>query len=185
MNSSQNHAISRRGVLTGVGAAVGLAGIGLAMPAGAEAATGHVRVYDRDIQQLAYGSRGTQVRKLQYLLRRWTPGLSADGSFGTATRNAVFAFQRARRLPVTGAMRTVADWTALFAVSGVRYGSRGDAVRGVQYALGFPIDGSFGPATLRRVKEFQRWAGFYYPPIAVDGIVGPRTWAWLFAIPLA
>lgn len=67
---------------------------------------------------------------------------------------------------------------------------RGDDVRAVQARLverdpAFarligPTDGLFGPATDRAVRAFQRrWrdrAG-----LAVDGIVGPATWAVLFA----
>jgi len=33
------------------------------------------------------------------------------------------------------------------------------------------VDGHFGPLTHNRVLQYQRWNG-----LAVDGIVGPRTW---------
>lgn len=56
------------------------------------------------------------------------------------------------------------------------YGSTGEAVKKLQQRLnewGFEldVDGSFGPATLTAVKEFQRLAG-----LEVDGSVGPLTW---------
>jgi peptidoglycan hydrolase-like protein with peptidoglycan-binding domain len=40
------------------------------------------------------------------------------------------------------------------------------------------VDGIFGPKTLARVKEFQAQGT---PKLVVDGIVGPKTWAKLSA----
>jgi cell wall-associated NlpC family hydrolase len=57
-------------------------------------------------------------------------------------------------------------------------GSRGDAVRRVQAALGIPADGIYGPQTDRAVRAFQRRRG-----LAVDGVVGPATWGALFPAP--
>jgi peptidoglycan hydrolase-like protein with peptidoglycan-binding domain len=61
----------------------------------------------------------------------------------------------------------------------LRKGSRGVGVEAVQWALtraGFAtgIDGDFGPATERAVKEFQA-----AKKLTVDGLVGPNTWAKL------
>lgn len=62
----------------------------------------------------------------------------------------------------------------------LRRGSRGDAVRDLQQRLlgaGFnpgPVDGIFGQGTDGAVRAFQRSRG-----LAVDGIVGPLTWAAL------
>lgn len=65
----------------------------------------------------------------------------------------------------------------------IRRGSTGQAVRDLQaylrrvypaYAKNLTVDGIFGTATEKAVAEFQRRAG-----LAVDGIVGPRTWAAL------
>lgn len=58
-------------------------------------------------------------------------------------------------------------------------GTRGVGVEAVQWALtraGFPagIDGVFGPATERAVREFQA-----AKKLTVDGLVGPATWAKL------
>lgn len=48
---------------------------------------------------------------------------------------------------------------------------KGDAVEIVQAAVNTPIDGSFGPNTEQKVKEFQRSKN-----IVNDGIVGEETW---------
>lgn len=58
-------------------------------------------------------------------------------------------------------------------------GDRGEEVRGLQAALGFPEaeqDGDFGPATHAGVVAFQRQGG-----LSPDGIVGPATRAALHA----
>jgi hypothetical protein len=57
----------------------------------------------------------------------------------------------------------------------VRLGDTGPAVEQVQeqladYGYSVPVDGKFGPRTLRAVRHFQRANG-----LLVDGIVGPRT----------
>jgi len=58
----------------------------------------------------------------------------------------------------------------------LRKGSRGNAVSYLQerlnaYGASLRVDGSFGPATLKAVKNRQSAAG-----IGVDGVVGPKTW---------
>lgn len=59
----------------------------------------------------------------------------------------------------------------------ISVGSTGDVVRRAQRGLrrtpdlGLAVDGIFGPATEKAVKEFQEGAG-----LTVDGIVGPHTW---------
>jgi hypothetical protein len=52
----------------------------------------------------------------------------------------------------------------------VLVGALGNNVRYIQWALGIPVDGVFGPQTLAAVKAFQKRSG-----LVVDGIVGPAT----------
>lgn len=53
----------------------------------------------------------------------------------------------------------------------MRRGSRGEGVKQLQQKLGIrQADGIFGPATERRVKQFQQSQG-----LQVDGVVGPET----------
>ncbi|WP_438890783.1 peptidoglycan-binding domain-containing protein [Anabaena sp. WFMT] len=52
----------------------------------------------------------------------------------------------------------------------LRRGSRGEAVRSVQRALGIRVDGVYGPNTAQQVRNFQSRNG-----LRVDGVVGPAT----------
>jgi murein DD-endopeptidase MepM/ murein hydrolase activator NlpD len=58
----------------------------------------------------------------------------------------------------------------------LRIGSQGDLVAHVQTKLGVASDGIFGAQTDAAVRKYQLSAG-----LDVDGIVGPNTWASLFA----
>ncbi|KNX39388.1 hypothetical protein VV01_10955 [Luteipulveratus halotolerans] len=119
------------------------------------------------------------VAMTQLLLKRWTPSLAVDGSFGYATQGAVKTFQRAEGLSVAGTL-TRADFYRLFVRQTVQYGSRGDAVRAAQIWLtrnpsaGVTVDGSFGTITRNAVLAEQRSHGACHGT-GVDGIVGPMT----------
>jgi peptidoglycan hydrolase-like protein with peptidoglycan-binding domain len=135
-----------------------------------------------DIQPWPLVRRGHQnhpTKTLQYLLRQRGHQVDVDGIFGPKTDAAVRAFQRSKNLIVDGIVGPN-TWTAL--IVQVKLGSRGDAVRGVQYEFfdfrdlsGQPdlgqIDGIFGPKTDEAVRGFQSAL-----EISVDGIVGPITW---------
>ena len=127
------------------------------------------------------GSRGQNVLYLQWLLINEGYPLTPDGIFGTATQNAVIAFQAANGLLADGIVgqRT---WKALTAFPDplplLRRGSRGKSVRYLQqkllaklYPVG-AVDGIFGANTEKQVKAFQSENG-----LNPDGIVGPLTWA--------
>jgi peptidoglycan hydrolase-like protein with peptidoglycan-binding domain len=57
----------------------------------------------------------------------------------------------------------------------VKLGSKGVAVELVQSVVGAKVDGDFGPATERSVKEWQS-----KNHLLADGIVGPVTWKKMF-----
>lgn len=66
----------------------------------------------------------------------------------------------------------------------IRRGSSGAQVLLVQQRLkargwSIALDGKFGPTTERTVEQFQR-----NKKLKVDGIVGPATWAALWALPV-
>ncbi|WP_250287088.1 NlpC/P60 family protein [Frankia sp. CiP1_Cm_nod2] len=60
----------------------------------------------------------------------------------------------------------------------LRRGSQGDPVVRLQIRLGIFADGWFGPRTAHGVRAFQASAG-----LAIDTVVGPRTWDALFGAP--
>jgi len=57
----------------------------------------------------------------------------------------------------------------------LKNGSKGDDVKKLQEKLGLAADGSFGPGTEAKVKEWQAANG-----LTEDGIVGDGTWGKLF-----
>ncbi len=141
---------------------------------------------------LKRGSRGDEVALVQRYL-----GVEDDGVFGTQTEGAVKRYQRQQGLVVDGIVgpatwgriesglggsRPAAGGGGSSARATLKRGSRGTQVTELQRFLNrvYPAysklatGGIFGPATERVVKEFQRRSG-----LAVDGIVGPRTWAKL------
>lgn len=140
------------------------------------------------------GSKGETVKTLQTILNEVdNAGLVVDGSFGSATRSAVKAFQEANNLKVDGIVGP-ATWAALLEkyngtgaqededtaadyTGTLQKGDKNDTVKQLQIMLNrvcnadLDLDGSFGGATQRVVKKFQVASG-----ISSDGIVGPVTW---------
>lgn len=123
------------------------------------------------------GSRGEPVQTVQYLLRSWGQSVVVDGDFGPKTDHAARAFQSAKKITADG---VVGEQTWPRLIVAVHRGSTGDAVRAVQdqarFRAGEPsqalaIDGVFGPRTEAWVRAFQQAVG-----ITADGAVGPLTW---------
>jgi len=117
---------------------------------------------------LKRGLAGEPVKILQAKL-----GVTADGQFGPGTEEALKAYQKEHGLSVDG----VAGPDTFLAMGLpelvlLTVGTRGEAVKKLQTALGIPADGQFGPATAKAVKEFQEKNG-----LAVDGFAGPATLA--------
>lgn len=136
---------------------------------------------------LKQGSSGPDVRDLQQALKALghDPG-PIDGAFGARTVSAVKAFQQAREIAVDGIVGRV-TWINIDeadqSVPVLRVGSSGLPVRRLQSrmsAVGFDtggVDGRFSPKTEAAVKQLQQQSH-----LAVDGIVGPKTWAVVDAL---
>jgi peptidoglycan hydrolase-like protein with peptidoglycan-binding domain len=140
---------------------------------------------------LQVGSRGTDVSTVQRVV-----GTAADGEFGPMTRAAVVTWQSKHALKATGIVddtmwrklislglvRPKAN-TALakYATTTIRLGSRGEAVKALQRALGgLVVDGDFGPATDGGVRRYQTSKG-----LTDNGIVGPTMWQVLMGGPVS
>jgi peptidoglycan hydrolase-like protein with peptidoglycan-binding domain len=117
------------------------------------------------------------VRSLQYLLNARGAKLTVDGVFGSKTKAAVVAFQRAHHLTADG-VTSAKTWGTLIVT--VKLGSTGSAVRAVQDQANFrngrggvtlTVDGVFGSKTQKWVRAFQAAEGF-----KADGVAGPPTW---------
>lgn len=148
-------------------------------------------------ETLEEGMKGDAVRSLQKRLKElgYLSG-SVDGSFGSATKTAVIAFQRNNGLTADGKAGTATlnkiyeeepvkesdtkkDDDSEISSTGyvvLREGSTGDAVRKLQQTLkqlGYysgSVDGSFGSGTTSAVQAFQR-----ANDLRVDGAAGPAT----------
>jgi peptidoglycan hydrolase-like protein with peptidoglycan-binding domain len=122
------------------------------------------------------GSKGEDVKTVQYLVTAQGHPTGVDGIFGSLTKAAVQAFQSSRGLGADGIVGPQ-TWPQL--IIQVQQGSTDDAVRAVQSqihgrgdgAAQIAIDGIFGSVTNDAVRAFQTLLG-----LSVDGIVGPQTW---------
>ena len=159
---------------------------------------------------LRKGDTGTSVERLQFWLEQLAEfdkdllSVSVDGIFGTATENAVKAFQRKYGLTVDGVVGP-ATWEAIadqynslendiqqntngYPGTPVKQGDTGDSVRTIQFYLriassnyssipSVTVDGIFGSATTAAVKAFQKEFG-----LTQDGIVGKATWQKMYEV---
>lgn len=118
----------------------------------------------------------THKRKfLQYCLNALGYNLAVDGIIGANSTNAIKDFQARHGLVVDGLVGKN-TWSCIKSCMPLcRRGSKGNAVRAIQYLLGCGIDGDFGPATDSAVRGFQYQSG-----ISCDGAVGADTWGRLF-----
>ncbi len=160
---------------------------------------------------LRLGDEGLAVQVLQFWLADLAlydsslPAVTVDGVYGAATRRAVAAFQQKAGLTADGVVGQL-TWEALYAAwrnlqsdlgggaypgSALRRGSRGNAVRLVQFRLrlaaanyaavpAVAVDGVYGAGTEAAVAAFQARFG-----LAEDGVTGRASWEALAGVGLA
>jgi len=144
--------------------------------------------YTRPEATIKKGSKGDDVRWLQWHLNKWDYNLSIDGSCGPATVEAIRDFQGKNGLEVDGRCGPATKAKVEIAygnieeecpykepVSTAYLGVKGSEVKWLQWQLNrngynLEIDGSCGPATVEAIKDFQAKNG-----LEVDGRCGPAT----------
>jgi peptidoglycan hydrolase-like protein with peptidoglycan-binding domain len=121
---------------------------------------------------------GTPVIVVQELLNARGAALYTDGTFDTATEDAVKRFQRSRNLPANGVV-TATPWRHLVVGSSiVKQGNKGYAVMALKRLLvehGYESiispDSTFSYSTTVALKNFQK-----KHDLTVDGVTDTRTW---------
>jgi peptidoglycan hydrolase-like protein with peptidoglycan-binding domain len=136
---------------------------------------------------LKKGDHGEAVKQLQSALKDlgFYSG-AVDGQFGSSTEAAVKHFQQDFGINQDGIVGPI-TWRNIDEADSsepvLRKGSHGNPVRRAQNRLtlgGFDtggVDGIFGARTESGVKAFQGAQG-----LAVDGVIGPATWAKIDAL---
>lgn len=106
----------------------------------------------------------------EYALPR---GRKIDPSFDMGDfREMLFAQMERGDMAATG---QIAPMPTLPKKAMLKIGDRGNSVKEMQRGIGgVVIDGDFGPATLRRVRAWQKENG-----LVADGLFGPKSWAKL------
>lgn len=145
----------------------------------------------RYTRELSIGSEGLDVEALQYYLAfigyfyPELPPIPITGFFGELTRDAVFSFQNAYGLPVTG----VVDANVFNKIEQVYRSVVSELPANYQSAIGEPYPGRFlvegdRGESVRVIQGYLNKIGLNIaeiPVIAVDGIFGPRTKAAVIA----
>lgn len=132
---------------------------------------------------LYWGSKGVEVRALQYLLRGSISlsgkRLAVDGHFGSQTRRYLIAYQKhVIDVSPSGATHP-STWHKLARIQG--RGDRGDRVRAAQMLLntrigaGLAVDGIYGRLTESAVKRYHKRIG----RDSLEGSVHNTTWRYL------
>jgi cell wall-associated NlpC family hydrolase len=159
--------------------ALGWAALGVATPAAAAASC---QTYFKSYNTVKVGTKGTQTKAAQCLIRRAKRPVRADGSFSAADAAQLRQFQRSVGLARTGVVNDP-TWVALIAYGSrptLSVGDRGGHVVRLQRALraaGYTTltgTGFYGTNTVSAVKAVQRGNGF-----KATGIVGPKFWRLL------
>lgn len=132
------------------------------------------------------GSKGENVRTIQYLLRHKKYSVTVDGTYGLTTVNAVKSFQTKNNIKPANGVVDAKTWPKLIVV--LKFGQTGPAVTALQRQLkvhGSTIipaaqNGVFDNATRKAVIVYQQ--GHHLAP---NGIADLATWQSLVSTSVA
>lgn len=144
-------------------------------------------VTDAANSTVAEGDTGTAVSNLQFFLNfignfdPYVPSVAIDGIFGSATRNAVEAFQEQYGLPVTGVM-DAESWNTMYRAYRGILSTLPDGYLGsvTEPYPGVPLTLGSSGEDVRVLQEYLNFIAGYYPEIpalTVDGVFGEATLA--------
>ena len=142
-------------------------------------------VEKRYTRQLQFGDKGVDVEALQYFLAFLgyfypeLPPIPITGYFDELTRDAVYSFQNAYGLPITG----IVDKNLFDLIVSAYQSVVSDLPANYQSAIGEPYPGRFivegdKGESVRIIQQGLNAAAAIYPQIptvTVDGMFGPRT----------
>ncbi len=119
------------------------------------------------------GAKGDEVKVLQLIV-----GTKDDGVFGSKTKTALKNWQKKYNLSADG-IAGPKTWAKVADIAPtIKVGSSGTWVKVLEVLLEtMTDDGSYKSAEKQAVKAYQT-----SKKLAVDGIVGPKTWAMLFGV---
>lgn len=122
---------------------------------------------------------GAKVRALQYLLTAAGKTVKVTGTFDSATKTAVKAFQKAKGLEVDGEAGPNTLTALMATVRKGDTGTRPAALNALLVQAGYPTDSgsTFGSKTLASLKAFQTAAG-----LDATGSANAKTWSRLFML---
>jgi hypothetical protein len=122
---------------------------------------------------------GAKVRALQYLLTAAGKTVKVTGTFDSATKTAVKAFQKAKGLEVDGEAGPNTLTALMATVRKGDVGNRPAALNALLVQAGYPTDSgsTFGSKTLTSLKAFQTAAG-----LDATGSANAKTWSRLFML---
>lgn len=127
----------------------------------------------------------TLIKTIQSGLNsKYNLGLVVDGSFGPLSETAMIKAVQTEINKSYGNKLTIdGSWgpVSKSVCPGITYGMKGNFVWLLQACLNvngiyLDLDGSFGPATLSGIKQYQKNLG-----LIVDGSAGPATWTALLS----
>lgn len=132
------------------------------------------------VQKSSVSTGDSTVKIIQQQLNAVTnAGLTVDGLMGQHTIDKIKELQTVAGIDVDGkwGAQSAGVIGEIYSKPVIRTGSRGVAVRVLQFRLGIQFDGIFGNQTAGKLLEYQKNNG-----LTADAICGSQTWSKLLGL---